>query len=298
MPARLHQHGGAQGQGIKDEKRHQDHYAQKIHRIPFCLNPFFIIDIRRDSHAGSLRKPPAAAHNSSSPIHQETPMNPPRLPVLSLLETRILGVLCEKQRTVPDTYPLSLNALVAGCSQKTSRHPVIEVSETEVAAALDSLKAPTLVVESSGGRVPRYAHNMEKVLRLPSQSVALLTLLMLRGPQTAGELRINCERLHRFADISAVEGFLQELTERPEGALVTELPRQPGARENRWMHLLSGAPAIEETPVASPAIEPGGDVTVGEIAALKANVARLEAEVAALRDLVNRLYAELGVTTG
>jgi uncharacterized protein YceH (UPF0502 family) len=224
-------------------------------------------------------------------------MTVPRLPVLSLLETRVLGVLCEKQRTVPDTYPLSLNALVAGCSQKTSRHPIIEVSEAEVAAALDSLRGPALVIESSGGRVPRYAHNMEKALRLPSQAVALLTVLMLRGPQTAGELRINCERLHKFADISAVEGFLQELAERPEGALVVELPRQPGSRENRWAHLLSGAPAVEEaTAVATSAAEPGADVTVGEIAALKANVARLEAEVDALKGLVGKLCTELGVS--
>ena len=222
-------------------------------------------------------------------------MTVPRLPVLSLLEPRILGVLCEKQRTVPDTYPLSLNALVAGCNQKTSRHPLIEVSEAEVAAALDSLKGPALVIESSGGRVPRYAHNMERVLHLPSQSVALLTVLMLRGPQTAGELRINCDRLHKFADISAVEGFLQELAARPEGALVMELPRQAGARENRWAHLLSGAPVIEETAAAAPA-EPGADVTVGEIAALKANVARLEAEVEALKGLVGRLCDELGVS--
>jgi len=223
-------------------------------------------------------------------------MTAPRLPVLSLLETRVLGVLCEKQHTVPDTYPLSLNALVAGCNQKTSRHPIIEVSEAEAQAALDSLKGPALAIESSGGRVPRYAHNMEKVLRLPSQSVALLTVLMLRGPQTAGELRINCERLHKFADISAVEGFLQELAERPDGALVTELPRQPGSRENRWAHLLGGAPVIEETPAAAyPASEPAADVTVGEIAALKANVARLETEVDALKRLVGKLCAELGV---
>jgi hypothetical protein len=222
-------------------------------------------------------------------------MTAPRLPVLSLLETRILGVLCEKQRTVPDTYPLSLNALVAGCNQKTSRHPLIEVSEAEVAAALDSLKGPALVVESSGGRVPRYAHNMERVLHLPSQSVALLTVLMLRGPQTAGELRINCDRVHKFADISAVEAFLQELAARPEGALVMELPRQPGARENRWAHLLSGPPAAEEAAAAALPAEPGADVTVGEIAALKANLARLEAEVESLKGLVKRLCDELGV---
>lgn len=223
-------------------------------------------------------------------------MNAPRLPVLSLLEARVLGVLCEKQHTVPDTYPLSLNALMAGCNQKTSRQPIIEVSESEVQAAIDSLKGPALVIESSGGRVTRYAHNMERALRLPSQSIALLTVLMLRGPQTAGELRINCERLHKFADISAVEGFLYELAERPDGALVVELPRQPGARENRWAHLLSGAPVVEEIPAAAPAAGPVADVTMGEIAALKANVARLEAEVDALKGLVNRLCTELGVS--
>ncbi|MDP2254133.1 MAG: DUF480 domain-containing protein, partial [Thiobacillus sp.] len=118
----------------------------------------------------------------------------------------------------------------------------------------------------------------------------------LRGPQTAGELRTNSERLHRFADISAVEGFLQELAERPEGAMVVELPRQPGARENRWAHLLSGAPAVEETPVAASSVAAStADVTVGEIAALKANVARLEAEVDALKVQVGKLCAELGV---
>jgi uncharacterized protein YceH (UPF0502 family) len=223
-------------------------------------------------------------------------MNAPRLPVLSLLEARVLGVLCEKQHTVPDTYPLSLNALMAGCNQKTSRQPIIEVSESEVQAAIDSLKGPALVIESSGGRVTRYAHNMERALRLPSQSIALLTVLMLRGPQTAGELRINCERLHKFADISAVEGFLYELAERPDGALVVELPRQPGARENRWAHLLSGAPVVEEIPATAPAAGPVADVTMGEIAALKANVARLEAEVDVLKGLVNRLCTELGVS--
>ncbi|MDQ1314137.1 MAG: hypothetical protein QG662_246 [Pseudomonadota bacterium] len=217
------------------------------------------------------------------------------LPILSLLETRVLGVLCEKQHTVPDTYPLSLNALVAGCNQKTSRHPIIEASEAEVLSAIDSLKGPALVIETSGGRVTRYAHNMERGLRLPSQSIALLTALMLRGPQTAGELRINSERLHRFADISAVEGFLQELAERPEGAMVVELPRQPGSRENRWAHLLSGAPEVETAPVAHSAAGTGADVGISEIAALKANVARLETEVDALKRLVGKLCAELGV---
>jgi uncharacterized protein YceH (UPF0502 family) len=223
-------------------------------------------------------------------------MTASRLPVLSLLETRVLGVLCEKQHTVPDTYPLSLNALVAGCNQKTSRHPLIEAGEADVQAAIDALKGPALVIESSGGRVTRYAHNMEKALRLPSQSVALLTALMLRGAQTAGELRINSERLHRFADLSAVEAFLQELAGRPDGALVTELPRQPGARENRWAHLLSGTPDSEATPAApGAAFIPGDAVSMSEIAALKAHVARLEAEIDILKQRMDKLCAELGV---
>ena len=197
------------------------------------------------------------------------------LPALSLLETRVLGVLVEKQHTVPDTYPLTLNALIAGCNQKTSRDPILDASEAEVQAALDHLRALSLVVESSGGRVMRYAHNVERVLRVPSQAVALLAALMLRGPQTVGELRINCERLHRFADISAVEGFLHELAaRRADGALVVELPRQPGARETRWMHLLSGAPA-ERRPRRQADAGDGLSWPPREIAALKANVARL-----------------------
>jgi uncharacterized protein len=217
------------------------------------------------------------------------------IPVLSLLETRVLGVLAEKQRTVPDSYPLTLNALVSGCNQKSSRDPVMEATESEVQAALDSLRALSLIVETSGGRAARFGHNIERVLNIPTQSTALLTMLMLRGPQTAGELRINCERLHKFADIASVESFLAELGERAAGGLVVELPRQPGSRENRWMHLLSGAPAIDER-VSVAFAAPAADVTVGEIAALKANVTKLEAEVSELRIMVEKLYTELGVS--
>lgn len=214
------------------------------------------------------------------------------LSTLSLLETRILGTLSEKERTVPDSYPLTLNALASGCNQKTSRDPVIEASDAEIQAGIDSLKGYSLVMESSGGRVSRYEHNLQRVLQVPSQSTALLTILMLRGPQTAGELRIASERLHKFADISAVEAFLHELAERPAGALVMELPRLPGARENRWAHLLSGTPEVDQPAVRA---TPNADVSVGEVAALKANVARLESEVVALRALVGRVCAELGI---
>ena len=218
------------------------------------------------------------------------------LPALSLLETRVLGVLVEKQHTVPDTYPLTLNALVAGANQKTSRDPVIEATEAEVQAAIDRLKGLSLVVESSGGRVMRYAHNVGKVLSLPPQSVALLAVLFLRGPQTSGELRINSERLHKFGDILAVEGFLNELAERPAGALVKELPRQAGARENRWAHLVSGEPAAEVLAAASP--QPSGEaLAASEVAALKANVDRLQAEVAELRETLARVCKELGISS-
>lgn len=216
---------------------------------------------------------------------------PNTLPVLSLLETRVLGVLAEKQRTVPDSYPLTLNSLLSGCNQKSSRDPVIEATEAEVISALDSLRDSSLIIETSGGRASRYAHNIERVLHIPTQSTALLTMLMLRGSQTAGELRISCERLHKFADISSVESFLVELSERAAGALVIELPRQPGARENRWSHLLSGVPIIE----TRPSIASTTQVDLGEVAALKANVARLENEVQELRGMVEKLCTELGV---
>ena len=219
------------------------------------------------------------------------------IPILSLLETRVLGVLAEKQRTVPDTYPLTLNALVSGCNQKTSRDPVIDASESDVQAAIDSLKGYSLVLETSGGRVSRYAHNIDRVLQVPAQSCALLTVLMLRGPQTAGELRIACDRLHRFADISSVESFLTELAERPAGALVLELPRAPGARETRWTHLLSGVPEVEAH-VQAPMVQmrSAGSGAPSELLALQARVELLEEEMAALKALVERLAPASGDT--
>lgn len=202
---------------------------------------------------------------------------------LSLPAQRVLGTLAEKQRTVPDTYPLSLNALLAGCNQKTSRNPVFDLDEAAVTAALDELKALGLVAEVSGSRVVRFAHHLEKVLAVPTQAGALLTVLLLRGPQTAGELRLNCERLHAFADISSVEAFLDELAGRQAGGLVVELPRAPGSRENRWMHLLGGpvgdAAASDSEPLRS----------TGNFAELSERVAALEAEVAELRAVVARL---------
>lgn len=202
------------------------------------------------------------------------------LPPLSLLETRILGTLAEKQRTVPDTYPLSINALQAGCNQKTSRNPVLEASEGAIVEALENLETLGLVRRISGGRVSRFEHVLGKMLGVPTQAEALLVVLMLRGPQTAGELRLNCERLHRFVDISSVEAFLSELAEREDNPLVVELPRLPGARENRWAHLLSGTPEISE------AAPQRAGASSSALEALQARVEALEAELAELRALV------------
>jgi len=218
------------------------------------------------------------------------------LPLLSLVETRVLGVLVEKERTVADTYPLSLNALVAGCNQKTNRDPVIEASEAQVQAAVDALKARTLVIESSGARVARFSHNIGRVLRVPEQAVALLAALMLRGDQTSAELRIASERLYRFADISSVEAFLEELAARPAelgGSLVKRLSRRPGERETRWMHCLSGVPADEAPQRQTEAIHEVG-LDVSEISALKAQVSRLEKEVGELRARFEKLTQDLG----
>ena len=214
---------------------------------------------------------------------------------LSLLEARVLGVLIEKAHTVPDSYPLSLNALTMGCNQKTARDPVLNATDSEVQGAADSLKALNLAFESSGSRVSRYEHNLGRALGLPSQSVALLAVLMLRGPQTCSELRTNCDRLHRFADLSSVEAFLDELAARTEekgGALVVKLPRAPGAREPRWAQLLGGPVDVSSFAMSAQSED---FVATSELAALRANQAAMQTELIELRALVDRLYAELGV---
>jgi uncharacterized protein YceH (UPF0502 family) len=193
---------------------------------------------------------------------------------LSAVEARVLAVLVEKQHTVPDSYPLSLNALTQGCNQKTARDPVMELGESEVLAALNELKDLSLVFEVSGSRVTRFEHNLKRVYGVPGQSEALLTVLMLRGPQTAAELRLNSERLHRFADLSSVEGFLEELAERAP-PLAIKLPKAPGAREARWAALLCGPEAMAAA--AAPAASRDG-----ELGALRAEVENLKQQVARL----------------
>ena len=218
---------------------------------------------------------------------------------LTPIELRVLGTLLEKARTVPDTYPLSLNLVVTGCNQKTSREPVMNVSEAQVQETLDDLKALSLAIESHGSRVAKYEHNLQRVLHVPDQSAVLLGLLMLRGPQTAGELRINSERWHRFADISSVEAFLDELQSRSAekgGPLVLLLPRAPGSREPRWVHLLCGPVDVAALSVASASGSGSGSgASESASGALQERVTQLETEVAQLRTALTQLCEQLGV---
>ncbi len=208
----------------------------------------------------------------------------------------MLGVLVEKQHTVPDTYPLSLNALTSGCNQKTARAPVMNATEAEVLNAIEDLKHLSLVFEGSSSRVPRFEHNLNRVLGIPSQAGALLTVLMLRGPQTAAELRLNSARLHAFADASSAEAFLEELGER-DPPLVVKLPRALGERESRWAHLLCGEASV---PAGAGDAAPGAvvdlAVSLDEFDALKSEQKRLAAEVGRLQALVEHMAAELGIS--
>jgi uncharacterized protein YceH (UPF0502 family) len=202
---------------------------------------------------------------------------------LTLAEARVLGTLMEKARTVPDSYPMTLNAVVAGCNQKSSREPITNLGEAEVQEALDGLKRRSLAFASSGGRVARWEHNFQRALVVPEQSAVLLGLLMLRGPQTAGEMRIHAERWYRFADISSVEAFLDELANRGEdkgGPLVVQLPRAAGAREARWAHLLCGP--VDLAVVAAPAAAEAPPDLARRVAALEEEVAQLRAQFADL----------------
>jgi len=209
---------------------------------------------------------------------------------LTPTEARVLGTLMEKARTVPDSYPLTLNSLLLGCNQKSSREPLMELDEAQVASALDALQSSALVRSSSAGRTTRYEHNFQRGIGVPEQSAVLLGLLMLRGAQTAGELRLNSERWYKFADISSVEGFLEELQDRSAekgGPLVVKLARASGAREQRWAHLLCGAVDATQTGV--------GRSTPGAADALE-RIQQLETDMAQLRQTVQKLCAELGVS--
>ena len=193
---------------------------------------------------------------------------------LDEVEARVLGCLMEKEAATPDYYPLSLNALLAACNQKTNREPVMSLDEDAVQEALSRLCARGLALDISGAehRVHKYSHRMGEVFNLDRREHAVACLLLLRGPQTVGELRGRSERLYKFDDLGAVEAALHRLAERTP-PLAVELPRRPGEKEPRFAHLLSGEVQPLESPPAPPERR----------SALEERVARLEADLTALR---------------
>ena len=198
-------------------------------------------------------------------------------------EIRVLGVLIEKSFITPDAYPLSINAITTGCNQLTAREPVMSLSEAEVQAAIDSLIARRLVSkrDQQSARVPKYEHLVRLRHSLPPAEQAVLAILLLRGAQTAGELRQRCERLHRFDDVAAVEAVLEHLAEKYP-PLVTALPRAPGTKETRHAHLLGGEAAVQEMAEnqSAAAAGSGGRGRIGE---LEDEVHRLREDLDALR---------------
>jgi hypothetical protein len=212
----------------------------------------------------------------------------PRLPrELDPVEVRILGALMEKQLSTPEYYPLTLNALVAAANQKSNRDPVMEVGDADVQRALDRLQDEKLVWRVMGGRAVRYDHNLDVLWRIDRREKALLTLLLLRGPQTPGELRGRSDRLHSFDSVAEVESLLKEMAQQHE-PLVRELPRRPGQKESRWAQLAGGAVSEPEA-AAEPAAPHHAS---GE--PLSARVQRLEEHVAALTEELRALRQQLG----
>lgn len=215
---------------------------------------------------------------------------------LDSLEARVIGCLIEKQITTPDQYPLSLNALVSACNQKSNRDPVMSLDESTVQRTLDGLSRKHLVLERSGfgSRVPKHQHlfcNTEfGTLKFSPQELAIVCELLLRGPQTPGELRSRAGRMAPFADVSEVEAALQALQDRESGPLVARLAREPGRRESRYMHLFSGEAAQIATEVVPAEAVP--DRSAG--GALEGRVARLEEELARLRGELEELKSRAG----
>jgi uncharacterized protein len=211
----------------------------------------------------------------------------PRLPrPLDPAEIRILGSLMEKQLSTPEYYPLTLNALVAACNQKSNREPAMELSESDVQRALDRLQDEKLVWRVMGGRAVRFDHNLDKVWHLKPGEKAIITLLFLRGPQTPGELRGRSDRLHRFESVGEVEDMLRDMAGHSE-PLVRELSRRPGQKESRWAHSAGGAIIEAEESVRAEQIAPTGEP-------LSARVAKLEKQVADLAERLGALMDKLG----
>jgi len=207
--------------------------------------------------------------------------------LLNPTEARVLGCLIEKEITTPDYYPLTLNATVNACNQKSSREPVMELTEADVRTALFDMEGLGLVRAVSDSRVPKFEHRIRDVLNLRRDEVAVLCLLMLRGPQTPAELRTRAERLYTFDDNAACLTTLERLAAREE-PLTFLMQRQPGSREARWSHLLCGA--VTEAPVASPPLaNPVAPAISQQIAALAQQLAELEQTVRTLQQRVDTL---------
>jgi hypothetical protein len=203
--------------------------------------------------------------------------------VLNPEEARVLGSLIEKEVTTPEYYPLTLNALVNACNQKSNRDPVVAYDEETVEGAIDSLREKGLaaVVSGAGMRVVKYRERFAEKLNLGRRETALLCVLMLRGPQTVGELHGRTERLHGFADLAEVESVLEQLMGREPDPLAMRLPRLPGTKEPRYAHLLAGVPEIA-APAAPPASAPAP--REDRVAALEAEVRALREEISSLKD--------------
>ncbi|MBK1878058.1 YceH family protein [Pelagicoccus mobilis] len=215
---------------------------------------------------------------------------------LSMVETRILGCLIEKEATTPDVYPLTLNSLVNASNQKSNRSPVLDLDDEAVSAGLESLrhKKLALLVTQTAARVAKYRHSLDNVYPLPKPQVAILAELLLRGPQTAGELRTRCERMCHFEDLDTMRDELEQLATRPT-PLIVELPRQPGKKDARFAHLLSGEPEIEaQTVVAQPSGEPMKvEVATALPAEAEARIATLEQTVSQQSAAIQALQEEL-----
>jgi hypothetical protein len=205
-------------------------------------------------------------------------------PLLSAVEARVLGCLMEKQRTTPDQYPLTLNALVSACNQKTARHPQMQLTPGDVGHTVNALRDRGLIHASFSGRTERYDHKLAGHFMLDRRQLGVLCVLMLRGPQTPGELRTNAARLADLPDLTTVHETLDTLAHH-EPPLVRELPRQAGAREQRYGHLLCGEPTMDKLTAVSAAAPADGS--------LADRVAQLEAQVEALQDEVESLRARL-----
>jgi uncharacterized protein len=200
-------------------------------------------------------------------------------------EIRVLGSLLEKELSTPEYYPLTLNSLTAACNQKSNRDPVMELAEPEIAGALDRLQEEKLVWRVIGGRATRWQHNLDSTWHLDRGAKAVLGLLFLRGPQTAGEIRSRADRMARFEAIHEVESLLGVLAGREE-PLVREMPRRPGQKESRWVHLMGGAILEKES-------EPSAE-SAGHAEPMSVRVQRLEEQVAALNSELSRLKGMLG----